>query len=162
MAKHSFKQAISVLVMLVFVCSCVVVAFGQGGADEALSSARQQLVDCYYSARQAESAGANISSLTSKLNVAGDLLSRSQLAYSRSDYSGSQTLASECSQSLDGFVSEANALRDAAVQKANFDFWVYFVGSIAGAFAVILAGFVVWRVLKKRHSAGEVLTDKSS
>ncbi len=162
MTKRSVNRAVLLLVLLIAVGALPVVAFAQGGGDEALTSARQRLIDGYYSARQAESAGANISSLTSRLNFAGDLLSRSQLAYSRSDFSGSQALASQCSQSLEGFVAEANALGNAATQKANFDFWVYFVGSIAGALAVILAGYMVWRVVKKRYSTIEVEATESS
>jgi len=53
-----------------------VTVLAQGDAAGAIASAKQQIIVCYDSARQAEAAGANISSLTSVLNDAGQLLSR--------------------------------------------------------------------------------------
>jgi hypothetical protein len=154
------------LVVLVAAAFLPVLAFAQGDAAGAIASAKQQMVACYDSARQAEAAGANISSLTVVLDGAGDLLSRSELAYSQGDLGGAQSLASQCSQKLGGFVSEADALRVAAEQQGSFNFWVYFVGSVVGTFVVIAAGYIVWRVVKRRYVPieveAEVQDDESS
>ena len=133
----------------------------QTDAATSIASAKQQIISCFDSAKQAEAAGANISSLTSILNDAGDLLSRSELAYSQGDFGGAQSFASECSQRLSNFVSASNTLRDSAAQQRSYAYWVNFVGSIAGTFVVIVAGFMVWRFLKKRYPI-EVQADESS
>lgn len=152
-----FAESIVVLsVILVAVAFLPAVVFAQNDAAGAITSAKQQLITCYDAALRAESAGANISSLTVVLNQAGGLLSRSELAYSQSDLGGAQSLASQCSQTLGGFVSQADALRVAAEQTGNFDFWFYVVGSIVGTFVVIVAGFVVWLVVKRRYVPVEV------
>jgi len=82
------------------------------------------------------------------------------------DFGSAQSLASECNQRLSNFVSDSNALRDAAAQRRAFDYWVNFVGSIAGTIAVIVAGFMVWRFIKKRYvpveAENEVQTDEST
>jgi hypothetical protein len=157
--KQSINPAILLAITLIIFGLLPALAFAQDDAAAAIASARQQLVNCYDSARQAESAGANISSLTSVLNNAGQLLSQSELAYSQGDSDAAQSLASQVGQRLGNFVSDASALRDAAVQQQSFDFWVNIVGSVAGTIAVIVAGFIVWRFLKKRYAAGEVETE---
>lgn len=156
MAKHSVKRTILLLAPLILAGSFAIMAFAQDDASATIASARQQLITCYDSARQAEAAGANISSLTTVLNNAGNLLSRAELANSQGDYATAQSLASQCTQSLGNFASEAEALRSAAVQQGNLNFWVNIVGSVAGTVAVIIAGFVVWRVIKKRYGQVEV------
>lgn len=122
----------------------------QNEAASAISAAKQQLISCYDSAEKAEGAGANISSLTSVLDDAGDLLSQSELAYSQGNYDTAQSLAAQSSQQLSTFVSDANSLKDAAVQQANFNFYVYLVGSSVGAVAIIIAGCGVWFLINKR------------
>jgi len=155
MAKHFVKRAILLLIALTFVGCLPIVVLAQGDASAVVATARQQLVASYDSARRAEAAGANISSLTSVLNNAGDILSRAELADSKGDFAAAQSFASQCTQSLSNFAAEAEALRSVAVQQGNLNFWVNIVGSAAGAVAVIVGGFVVWRVIKKRYGSVE-------
>lgn len=156
MTKHSAEQAVLLLLIPVVLAGFFAIrAFAQGDATAAIASARQQLVTAYDSAMQAEAAGANISSLTAVLKNAGDLLSRAELADSQGDSAAAQSLASQCTQSLGNFASEAESLRSAAVQQENLNFWVNIVGSVAGTVAVIIAGFVVWRIIKKRYGPVE-------
>jgi hypothetical protein len=124
----------------------------QSNADSAIASAKQQILTCYTAAKAAEAAGANITSLTSVLNNAGTLLSQSELAYSKSDFDTAQNLAFQSSQSFANFVSKANKLRGSAAQQRTYEFLLDVVGSIAGAIAVMVAGFVVWRLLTRRKS----------
>ena len=149
--------------MLLFCIVLPSLAFAQqSGADSAIASAKQQIVVSFNSAKAAEAAGANITSLTYVLNEAGDLLSRSELAYSQGDFAGAQSLASECSQRLGNVASESAALRDAAIQQESYYFWVNTVGSIVGTFVVIAVGFGVWRVLKGRHADVEVESEEQA
>ena len=128
----------------------------QSSADSPIVLAKQQIVTCYNAAKAAEAAGANISSLTSILNGAGLLLSQSELAYSKSDFATAQNLAVQTIQSLSNFVSEANVMRDTAAQLWTLDFYYNIVGSVVGTMVVIVAGFVVWRFVKKRFVPIEV------
>ena len=153
------KPIVVFSVLLVAVAFLPASAFAQDGAAVAISSAKQQLLVSFDSAKQAESAGANISSLTTVLNQAGDLLSRAELAYSQGDVGGALSLATLCSQRLSSFAAEAEALRVAAAERASFDFWVLFVGSILGTFVVIVAGIVMWLVVKRRYVPVEVETE---
>ena len=128
----------------------------QSSASTQLASTKGELVECYNAARAAEAAGANISSLTVKLNAAGSLFSQAELDYSSGNFSGAYTLALQSQNELGNFVSTASSLQHAAAQKQNIDFYLNFVASIVGTVAVIVGSFVVWALLKHKYArAGE-------
>src|SRR4030067_369207 len=79
-------------------------------AETAITSAKQQIVASYHAARDAERAGANITSLIDVLNDAGELLSRSELAYSMNDFDAARDFSVQCQERLTDFVSQANAI----------------------------------------------------
>jgi hypothetical protein len=151
MTKRYYKRAVLLFVLLFVAAFFPTRAFAQNNAVAAIDAAKGLLATCYNSAKQAENAGANISSLTSVLNQAGGLLSQSEFAYFEGDFEVAENYASECSQRLTSFVSEADGLRDAAVQQQRFNFWVNFVCSSVGTLLVILTGVVVWLLIKKRN-----------
>jgi type II secretory pathway pseudopilin PulG len=153
---------LTALLALVLVATALLVApvFSQVDAAATIASAKQQMVVCYTALLQAESAGANVTSLTSVLNEAGDMLSRSELAYSQGDFVGAENWASQSVQRLGGVVFEANALTIASSQRETYDFWVYFVGSSVGTVVVIIAGFVVWLVVKRRYVPVNVASEE--
>ena len=122
----------------------------QADAGTAIASAKQQIIVCYETAKEAEGAGANITSLTAVLNDAGSLLSQSELAYSKNEFDVARDLAVQTQQRLTNVISEANALKESAIQQGTVDFLVNIVGSIVGFFVVIGAGLAVWLMLKKR------------
>ena len=109
------------------------------------------LIQCYNAARAAESAGANISQLTLRLNNAGLLLSTAQLAYSKGDFGLASSLAIQSQNELDTFILDANSLQALAAQSRTFDFLLNIVGSIAGTVAVLAGSFVVWRFFKRKY-----------
>jgi hypothetical protein len=123
----------------------------QNSAASAISAAQSKLVQCYDAARAAESASANISQLTSRLNSAGLLLSRAELAYSNADFGSAQSLAVQSQSELASFVSDANSLQASAAQSRTFDFLLNVVGSVVGTVAVLVGGFVVWGFLKRKY-----------
>ena len=165
MSVRFVKPLVLLLAVLLVAGFLPVLAFAQGDAAGAIASARQQLVVSYGSARAAEEAGANITSLTAVLNSAGDLLSRSELAYSQGNLAEAQALAGQCSQALGSFAAEADGLRTEASQQRGLDFWVNIVGSVVGTFVVVVAGFAVWRFFRSRilpvEVEGEVQADES-
>jgi hypothetical protein len=149
----------------VFLLLCLLLAFllgflpsavwaDQGGAANALSSARSQLVGCYEAVQDAEAAGANITMLTGTLNEAGLLLSKAEVAFSNGDFAAAQEYAVQSQSKLANLVSEANALLFPAGAKRNQDFWVNVVGSTGGTIAVFVGSWGLWSFLKRR-SKGE-------
>ena len=121
----------------------------QTAAESAISSAQDQIINCYNSAKIAEGAGANITILQFALNKAGQSLSNAELAYSNGDYTSAINYANQCQSALINFVSDSNALKEKGVQQQNENLAV-FVGSIAGSFAVAVAGYIVWLRIKKK------------
>ena len=157
---------LAALVVLVLVSAGTVfpsvVLAEQDDAASVIASAKQQVVTCFVAVREAEAAGANISSLTFALSDAGALLSQAELSYSKGDYGAAQSLASQCGQRLSGLISESNSLRNRAVGARDLDFLVSVIVSVVGTFVVILLGFVAWRFLAKRYVPVEVETGEPS
>ncbi len=147
----SFKLLISaaaVFLLLLAAFSSSVSA--QGDAAAAISSAKNTILSCYNAARDAEAAGANITTLTVTLNEAGLLLSRAEIAYSQSDFDEAASFAVQSQNKLNDFVANANSLREAAMLRESRDFLVNVVGSVAGAFVVVGAGVGTYVFLKKK------------
>jgi hypothetical protein len=134
----------------------------QTEANAAIASAKEQILTCYQAAKEAEGAGANITVLVAVLNDAGILFSRAEFAYSVSDFDAARDLAVQSQSTLGDFVPEAKTLKETATQQRNQDFLINVVGSIAGTFAVIIAGFVAWRFLKKKYETAGAHTNETS
>ena len=134
----------------------------QTDASAAITSAKGQIVTCYQAARDAEGAGANITSLTATLNDAGALLSQAESAYSTSNFDAARNLAVQSQGILGNLVSEANALKQTATQRRTQDFLINVVGSLIGAFAVMGAGVAIWLFLKKRSAQSGAGANESS
>lgn len=142
----------ALLVLFLGVFSPIVWA-DQSGASNAISSAKNQLVSCYEAAREAEAAGANITSLAVVLNDAGLLLSQAEFAFSVGDYGAAQDYAVQSQGRLADFVSDANVLKVAGEGERNQDFLINVVGSAGGTVAVLVGSFALWSFLKKKYQA---------
>jgi hypothetical protein len=125
----------------------------QSGAANAISSARNQLVDCYAAAEKAEAAGANITTLTGTLNEAGLLLSQAELAFSNGDFTSAQNYAVQSQSRLTDLVSEASTQLSVAESRRNRDFTINVVGSTGGTIAVLAGSFGLWFFLKKKYKS---------
>lgn len=126
-------------------------------AASALANAEGSVVSGYQAVSKAEESGANVSSLLVRLNEAGELLARAQLAYKSGDFDSAISFAGQSQVKLNGFVVEANALKESAIQVHYWDFMVNVVGSIVGSVAVVCGSVVVWFLLKRRYEkAGKV------
>ncbi|RLI27136.1 hypothetical protein DRO58_04795 [Candidatus Bathyarchaeota archaeon] len=101
---------------------------------------------------EAEKAGANVTRLVDRLNVAGELYSRATLAYSRGDYDLAVGLCEEVQAKLSGLTLEAESLRMSALEEGRRDFLYNVVGSSVGAVAVVCISAVLWTLLKRRGS----------
>lgn len=133
----------------------------QNNAASAISAAQNKLVQCYDAARAAEASSANISSLTSRLNSAGLLLSRAELAYSDANFGSAQSLAVQSQNELASFVSDANSLQTSGAQSRTFDFLLNIVGSVVGTVAVLVGSVVVWVLLKRKYGNSGVQKSES-
>jgi len=120
-------------------------------AESAIQSAESRLLDCYGAVYEAERAGANVSGLLMVLNEAGWFLAKAKLAYNIGDFDSAIGYALNCSQRLDGIVSQANRLKLEAEQASSMDFLINYVGSAAGSMAILAVGYVAWFFLKKRE-----------
>jgi hypothetical protein len=129
------------------ICHCA----SESDARAAVSEAQQRINTCYSAAADAAKAGANVTDLLSILNDAGSSLSRAELALGQGDFNSAYGLAVESEGKLNGFENVALGLKNFAVSAGNFDFEVNVVGSSVGAVAVVVLGFVIWRLLRKRY-----------
>ena len=146
------KPILLVIILLIFLTIFATPVWaGEKDAATAISSAKNEILNCYTAAKEAEVAGANIKVLVSNLNEAGSLLSQAELAYATNDFDAAVKFAVRTQDYLNGFIAEANTLQETAIQHRNQDFLINFVGSIVGTFAVILVGFAVWFFLKKNE-----------
>ena len=143
------QLCISSLLVLLFVPACLAVDEGQ--ARSAIVEADQTIRDCYLAVAAADKAGGNISDMLSVLQDAGMLLSRADLALERGDFDAAYDLAVQSKARLDGFVADANSVKDAAEHNGFVDFMFNVVGSSAGTVAVVVGGFAVWFWLNRRY-----------
>jgi hypothetical protein len=124
--------------------------------------ADQTIKDCYLAVAAADKAGGNVSGMLSVLQDAGMLLSKADLALEKGDFDSAYDLAVQSKASLDGFVAEANSVKDTAEHSGSVDFMINIVGSSAGTVAVVVGGFAVWFWLNRRYGkVGHVESDES-
>jgi type II secretory pathway pseudopilin PulG len=159
-----FKTPIVLVIVLLLVLAVAAspVWAEQSGSSTAISSAQTTILYCFNAAKDAEAAGANITVLVGTLNEAGSLLSQAESVYAINDFDTAYDLAVQSQNTLSGFVAEANALREAAVQQQNQGFLVNIVGSAIGTFVVIAAGFAAWLLLKKKYETTQAHVRESS
>lgn len=129
---------------------CALVAADEE-ASLAVAAAEDKVVNCYRAVAEADEAGANVTALLTVLDQSGWLLSRAKLAYNVEDFDSAVDLADQSREMLEGFVAEADLLRESALRQGHWDFTVNFVGSIVGAFTVVFGGFAVWILLKRKQ-----------
>jgi len=157
--KITFLMLTLLLAFLVIPTSVVA---AQSDAATAITSAKEQIATCLQAVKDAEGAGANISSLTAVLNEAGALLSQAEAAYSANDFNAARNFAVQSREKLDNCVSEANALKNTATQQQNRDFMINVLGSIGGTFVVLGASALIWFSLKRRTNQSGAHASESS
>jgi hypothetical protein len=148
--------------LIFFSMFCLTASASQSDAAVSISSAQNRIADCYSAAKAAEVAGANITVLTNVLNKAGFLFSQAQLAYSEGNFDTATTYAVQSQDQLDTFIGQADSLTQAASQQKSRDFLINVVGSIVGSFLVVVTGFAVWFLIKRRSITGDANATKAS
>jgi FlaG/FlaF family flagellin (archaellin) len=140
--------AITIALISAFVIMPAHLAAAQSSA---ITSAQNTLTTCYEAAKQAEAAGANITSLQDTLNVAGEQLTKAQYAQSQGNTASANTYAQQVQNTLNGFVQQANTLRETAAQQTQTSFLINVVASIAGTFIVIVGSIAIWFIFKRKN-----------
>jgi hypothetical protein len=154
--------AFCVSLLLILFLAHVCLAVDEGQARSAMVEADQTIKDCYLAVAAADKAGGNVSGMLSVLQDAGMLLSKADLALEKGDFDSAYNLAVQSKAKLDGFVVEANSVKDAAEHSGFVGFMINVVGSSAGTVAVIVGGFAVWFWLNRRYGkVGHVESDES-
>jgi hypothetical protein len=124
---------------------------GESDARAAVTEAQQRISTCYDAAADAAKAGANVTGLLSILDSAGAFLSKAELALQKGDFDTASTSVLQCGESLTGFEAVASGLKGSASNARSMDFAVNIVGSSVGAILVVVLGFVVWHLLRKKY-----------
>jgi hypothetical protein len=120
-----------------------------------ITQAEKTIIECYDATRAAERAGASITDLLIVLNEAGMLLSDANFAYNKGDYDSASSLAVESREKLDGFITQANALAETAMQENSRDFMMNVVWSLVTALGIICVGAIVWIASTRKQTNTE-------
>jgi hypothetical protein len=111
------------------------------GADQALRAAFVNVSD-------AERAGANVSGLIARLNVAGSEFTSAQVAFDAGNYSDAVSLAGLSRVLADGVAVDAGELKNDAVAQTSSRWMTVFL-SFVGSAASVAVLFLVWRRFKR-------------
>jgi hypothetical protein len=148
------KQALNILVCLLsaamvlwFLPTCF--AISKVDASTAISQAEQDLGSAYTSVFEADAAGASVSALMDKLDVAGEFVSEAHSLFNLGDYDNAFTSAQACSSAVEGVVGEAARLKVDAEITHNAGLFLSAVVSGVGVGLFLLFAFFGWRILKR-------------
>jgi len=114
-------------------------------ADDALKLAFKRVLE-------AEGAGANVSSLMTDLDEAGEFLAEAEVAYRNWNLTGAAGLADSCSAQAGTVSVEALALKDSALADSQQAFGSTFAYSATGASAFVVALILSWFWFKRAHA----------
>ena len=152
----SFLKLFFVLLILSAFAAPVFVseAFAVDSEDVAASAvdrAEGAVVSAYEAVLDAEEAGANVSGLLGRLNVAGEYLASARVWYGLGDFDSATRFADLCYDVGEEVRSEAVELRNEAYGLWVTGLVVRMTVSIFGVVFVVFLGFVVWRWFKRRY-----------
>jgi hypothetical protein len=116
-----------------------------------VAEAEEALVLAYEAVLEAEEAGANVSGLLDRLSVGGEYLAEAYVYVRLGDSEGAVRFAGLCVEAVDDVGSEAAGLREEAHGWWVLDVLVRLMWSVFGVVVVVVVGFVVWRVFRRRY-----------
>jgi hypothetical protein len=155
----TFKISLNLLMMtlpvalltLLLVTYVPRVAFCSEDASAKISQAENAISEAFAGTLQAEAAGANITGLLEKLNLAQENLNQAQLAFRNGNLTESIEKAGTSRETALSVLNEASEIKNASIVNGKNVFLFNIVFSLA-ATSVFLVGLVmVWRWMKRRH-----------
>lgn len=147
-----FTVALFVLLALFSCFLHVCYAVDQAEVEETLVKAESELISAYTSVAEAEIAGANVSELLVRLDLAGSLLAEAKNSCRIGDYEGAAyLLAVNFSDVVSGVLDYASDLKSEAEEAYSREL-LFNVGisSVGLSFLFVLSLFG-WRFLKKAY-----------
>lgn len=134
------------------VCCVCEEEFGEReAAFSAIANIEGEVAAAHLAVASAERVGANVSLLRIRLNDAGELLAKANVAFRVGDYENSSLLADKCTSLVDGIGEAARNLKlEAESEKLSQLFWTASY-SIVGLSSLAVAGLFGWRFLKRRY-----------
>jgi len=152
MGAYSKLFVLSALLLLLLPVPILLVnASGEDVASLALTEAEETLASTHEAVLEAEQAGANVSGLLDKLNLGAEYLAEAYVWYRLGVSENASRFAGLCYEVVGGVSSEAVELRGEAKRLGDAEFVVTMFGSIVGMIVVVVSGYVVWRVFKRRY-----------
>ena len=146
-------MVITACMVILFLFSVEFVSLGFAVSyDEAtgsLEQAEQDLGSAFAEVAAAEVAGADVSMLLDKLEVAGVFISDAHLALKIGDYDSVFSYAVSCSNAVDGVVEDAERLRADAEIDHRARLTATMVVSGVGVGLLVVFGLYGWRLLKR-------------
>jgi hypothetical protein len=142
------------LLALLAVSFCVVVqpAFCQSSNDTYVLQAANDSVNLAFNAvLSAEKAGANVTGLLDQLNVAAGFLANAENSLSSGDVASINRNADQAVVIARQVTAEANTLEQTATAAHQNAIWFSIIFTVFGSIFFVLALFLVWRRIKKRH-----------
>jgi len=140
---------VSMLLAVWLVPTCLAVDANE--ASVAINQAERDLGLAFAMVAEAESAGADVSALLNKLDIAGDFLSEAKAAFGTGDYENANPLAVDCSHTVEGLADDAASLKLDA-EKAQSDRLLFTaMWSGVGLVLLLVLGFLGWKFLKRRY-----------
>ena len=139
------------LFLLLSVSFSRVVAVDEDFVALDLAETEEALDSAYVAVFEAEEAGANVSELLVRLSVGGGYLAEAYVWYRLGVFENASRFAGFCKEVVGDVGGEAVGLRDEAERLAREDVLVKVFGSSVGVGVVLVLGFLVWGVFKRRY-----------
>jgi hypothetical protein len=153
--KGSLELVVILGFLLLIVCNLVLnpIFCAAGTSDEAstkMAEADSTLKEAFKKALAAEEAGANIADLISKLNKAGELLTKAEIAYGNGDISQAVENANSSILIANAVENDALTMEVSAQASGRRAFWQSLTLSLVGVSVFIITLLIAWR--KFNHS----------
>jgi len=158
MTKLTVKSASKLLVLLIVLISSTSIFMSKASASNledtataSIETAENALVSAYQAVLEAEQAGANVSGLLARLNVAGGYLANAHIWYELGDFDNATRFANLSYDVEEEVRNEAYELKNEAHGLWVSDLWLRMTISIVGVICVVFLGFLAWGAFKRRY-----------
>jgi hypothetical protein len=148
------KLSSACLILFILVSVFIPVAFSLNMEDEAtsaISEAEEATVSAYRAVLDAESAGADVTSLMSQLNKAAELLAQANMSYEIHDFKNATLFAGMSKGNATEVIIKAHKTRDLALYENSQRFKFTLAASILSICMILFVSFMSWRFFKRRY-----------
>ena len=125
-------------------------ASSEDTATLAITQAEETFASAYEAVLEAEQAGANVSELLDRLNIAAEHLAEARMLYRLGDFDGAVNSADLSKPEMD-VKTEAEQLKIDAQTFWDTNLLDRITVPIAGVTVVILATFIAWQIFKRHY-----------